>query len=199
VTNSFKNAMAAAVTGVYVVTTDGPAGRVGLTVNSMASVSAEPPMLLVSINRESPLLPAIVDNDVFGVNALGLHHAGLAETFAGRVAGAGRYDFGAARWERGESGVPLLCDASARFDCEVSYLVSAGSHVVVIGSVRDASRGAVAALAYTRRDYARPAPLPARDPATYLSAGPALQDGYAVSVGSSSRASVSAASRVCST
>jgi len=161
VTDYFKNAMAAAVTGVYVVTTDGPAGRVGLTVSSMASVSAEPPMLLVSINRDSPLLPAIVDNDVFGVNALGVHHAGLAETFAGRAAAGARYDFGAARWERGESGVPLLSDASARFDCQVSYLVAAGSHVVVIGAVRDASRGAVAALAYTRRDYARPAELPA--------------------------------------
>src|SRR4051812_12981666 len=81
---AFVSAMAGAATGVNIVTTDGQAGRVGLTVSAMASVSAEPPMLLVSINRRSPLLAAILENGVFGVSVLGVHHAELADSFAGR-------------------------------------------------------------------------------------------------------------------
>ena len=51
--------MGAAVTGVSVVTTDGAGGRLGLTVSSMASVSADPPMLLVCIGRRSTGDPAL--------------------------------------------------------------------------------------------------------------------------------------------
>ena len=152
---AFANAMAAAVTGVYLVTTDGPAGRFGLTVSSMASVSAEPPTVMISISRRSPLLPALLENGVFGVSALGAHHAELADTFAGRPVSGAPYDFGAAILDAAPSGVPLLADAAARFDCRVTSAVDAGSHVVVLGTVHAASRGAVCALAYTRRDYAR--------------------------------------------
>jgi flavin reductase (DIM6/NTAB) family NADH-FMN oxidoreductase RutF len=147
--------MAAAVSGVTVVTTDGVAGRWGLTVSSAASVSAEPPMLLVCVNWRSPLAEAIRINNVLGVNVLGVHHTELAESFAGRLGLRPPYDFGDPRWRPGSSGVPLLADAAARFDCHVSQIVDAGSHAIVIATVADASRGAVPALAYTRRDYAR--------------------------------------------
>jgi flavin reductase (DIM6/NTAB) family NADH-FMN oxidoreductase RutF len=103
----FVAAMRAAVSGVTVVTTDGPGGRRGLTVSSMASVSADPPTLLVCVTRRSPLVAAIRANGVFAVGVLGAHQAGVAEVFAGRTSGE-RFGFGCARWEAGASGAPLL-------------------------------------------------------------------------------------------
>ena len=152
----YLSAMSGAVTGVNIVTTDGPAGRFGLTVSSMASVSAEPPLLLIAVNRRSPLLAALLENGVFGVSALGVHHAELADTFAGRPRSGAPYDFAAARWLCSPSGVPLVADAAAQFDCRVSKITHAGTHAIVIGAVDRASRGTVAALAYTRRGYAHP-------------------------------------------
>jgi flavin reductase (DIM6/NTAB) family NADH-FMN oxidoreductase RutF len=151
--------MRSAVTGVNLVTTDGTAGRHGLTVASMASVSADPEMLLVCIARRSPLLPAIREHGAFAVNALGAHQADLADRFAGRPFEGESYDFGAATWEPGATGSPLLIGAAARFDCLLASTVEAGSHTIVIGDVLAADRGAVPALAYSRREYSRPVPL----------------------------------------
>jgi flavin reductase len=156
---SFVSAMGAAVASVNVVTTDGAAGRFGLTVSSMASVSAAPPMLLICIDRRSPLVRAITGNRVFAVNALGVRQAAVADTFAGRSHAGEHYDFAVASWERGGTGVPLLIGAAARFECLVASTVEAGSHTIVIGDVMASDRHGVRALAYTRREYARPVPL----------------------------------------
>jgi flavin reductase (DIM6/NTAB) family NADH-FMN oxidoreductase RutF len=156
---AFISAMSAAVTGVSVVTTDGTSGRLGLTVSSMTSVSADPPMLLVCINRRSPLVEAIRANGVFAVSVLGAHQAAVADTFAGRGEGAEPYDFACAEWQRGAGGTPLLVGAAARFDCLVASAAGAGSHTIIVGDVVAADRGAVHPLAYTRHAYALPAPL----------------------------------------
>jgi flavin reductase (DIM6/NTAB) family NADH-FMN oxidoreductase RutF len=155
---AFTKAMAAVVAGVNIVTTEGPGGRFGLTVSAMVPVSAEPPLLLVSLNRRSPIVSAILQNGVFGVNALGAHHDALADSFAGRPRSGAAYDFAAAHWECNGAGVPLLLDAAARFDCRVTSSTDAGTHTIVIGSVEHASRGVVPPLAYTRRAYSRPTP-----------------------------------------
>src|SRR5262245_66551921 len=68
--DDFLDAMAAAVTGVNVVTTDGAAGRVGLTVSAMTSVSADPPLLLIRLRSSSPLAPALRATGVVGVRVL---------------------------------------------------------------------------------------------------------------------------------
>ena len=149
-------AMAAAVTGVSVVTTDGAGGRMGLTVSSMASVSADPPMLLVCINRRSPIVPRIRAHAAFAVSVLGAHQSPIADMFAGRPAAGAPYDFARTRWELGVTGAPLLAEAAATFDCVVASTVEAGTHTIVIGDVVQAARGAAVPLAYTRRRYAVP-------------------------------------------
>ena len=55
----FRAAMGLAATGVSVVTTDGPSGRFGLTVSAVSSVSADPPLVLICINRKSPAIAAL--------------------------------------------------------------------------------------------------------------------------------------------
>jgi len=149
----FVAAMRAAVTGVNVVTTDGVGGRLGRTVRALASVSAEPEMLLVCIARGTPLLEAVRTNGVFGVSVLAAHQAALAETFAGR--GPARFDFAAGRWHTGATGALLLDGAAARFDCVVAWTVEAGAHTIVIGDVLAAEAGDAPPLAYTDGDYAR--------------------------------------------
>jgi len=81
----FINAMSGAVTGVNVITTDGRAGRFGITVSAMCSVSADPPMLLACINRRSPVCSAILSNQVYCVNVLSASQRDLADSFAGRT------------------------------------------------------------------------------------------------------------------
>jgi flavin reductase len=152
----FLDAMSAAVTGVTVVTTNGAAGRLGLTVGTMVSVSAEPPLLLVSIRRSAPLLRALLANGVFGVSVLSASQANVADTFAGRPGPVPPYDFGVAAWEAGASGVPLLQDAAARFECEVARRIDAGTHTLVLGSVTVADQTDSPPLAYTARRYAEP-------------------------------------------
>src|SRR3954451_16704133 len=98
---AFVAAMGAALTSVTVVSTDGHAGRLALTVSAMTSVSADPPMLLVCINRASPLLGALRANGCFAVNVLGEHQAAIADTFAGRPPTGEPYAFGCATWEAG--------------------------------------------------------------------------------------------------
>ena len=156
---SFLSAMGAAVSSVNVVTTDGAMGRTGLTVSSLASVSATPPMLLVCIDRRSPLVRAIAAHRVFAVNALGVRQAAVADTFAGRPSVGEPYDFDIADWERGGTGVPLLLGAAARFECLVSSTVDAGTHTIIVGDVMASDRHDVRALAYSRREYVRPVPL----------------------------------------
>ena len=155
----FVAAMRLAATGVSVVTTDGPAGRFGVTVSAISSVSTEPPLVLACINRKSPAVTAIELNGVMAVNLLAEHQRPIAETFAGRPCVGAPYDFGCAEWSSDRTGSPLLRHAAAVFDCEVMAFHDAGSHRIVLGRVVDARGGDASPLVYSRRDYRRIADL----------------------------------------
>jgi flavin reductase (DIM6/NTAB) family NADH-FMN oxidoreductase RutF len=155
VSASFINAMGAAVTGVTVVTSIADGAPIGRTVSAMCSVSAEPPLLLVAIRTESPLVAAIRERGAFAVNVLSDRQAALAETFAGR--GAAPHEFDERDWWPLSSGSPpLLHGAAARFRCEVTSLTLAGTHSLILGAVTRAERGTWTPLAYTRRGYVAP-------------------------------------------
>ena len=158
---SFLQAMAEAATSVTLVTTDGPAGRFGVTVSAFASVSADPPMLLACINRKSPAAAAISANGGFCVNVLSAAQSFLADVFAGRSERFPPYDFTCADWMRAEGGW-RLCDAVATFDCVLDRDVPAGSHQVLIGRVLATHRSALpdmSSLVYSRRAYSIAQPI----------------------------------------
>lgn len=157
--DSFVRAMRRTVSGVCVVATDGPAGRFAMTVSAMASVSADPPILLVCLNRRSPAYAAISANGRFSANVLAEDQAAVAETFAGRPRSGPPFDFGCADWRPGRHGLPALVGASARFDCEVIEEADGSSHAVLMGRVLEAVEGSAAPLAYARRAYARAVPI----------------------------------------
>ncbi len=94
----FLTAMSGAVTQVSVVTTNGTAGRFGVTVSAFTSVSADPPLVLVCINRRSPVVKAIEENGCFCVNLLDDRQSTVADCFSGRSDPLTAYDFSCANW-----------------------------------------------------------------------------------------------------
>lgn len=152
----FINAMRYAVTGVNIVTTDGPAGRFGLTVSAFSSVSAEPPMLLVCINRRSPACAAIRSNRRFCVNVLAAAQRPLADSFAGRPRSGRPYDFAEGQWQWRTTGSPVLADAVASFDCTLHESAVAGTHRIFIGAAVAIGASPGTPLLYTNRAYGRP-------------------------------------------
>jgi flavin reductase len=161
----FLGGMSLAAHTVSVVATDGPAGRLGVTVSAMSSVSADAPdpMLLVCIHERSPAARAVVDNGVFSVNVLRDDQAGISDCFAGRTGLAGADRFAGAEWIDGATGAPHLADRLVAFDCRVASHQLVGTHYVIFGAVEDiAIAEAGAPLIHVNRSYGTPAPLAAR-------------------------------------
>ena len=157
--NSFIYAMRRAVSGVSVVTTDGEHGRFGLTVSSMTSVSANPPMLLICINRDSVAHDAIAAHRRFAINVLAAHHQQVAATFAGSTTLGAAYNFESNDWSVTASGLPRLVDPAAIFECELESCIEAGTHSIFLGRVVGATGRDIAPLAYYNREYGVPMPL----------------------------------------
>ncbi|MDE2385738.1 MAG: flavin reductase family protein [Alphaproteobacteria bacterium] len=151
----FVEAMAAAASGVSVVTTDGVHGRFGLTVSAVTSVSAEPPLLLACINRKTPIAAAITANGCFTANLLSEHQVPLAKIFAGRPEHGPAYDFTAADWHKGATPAPVLDHAAATFECKLDSWHDGGTHRIFIGEVLAASISGLATLAYHHRRFGR--------------------------------------------
>jgi flavin reductase (DIM6/NTAB) family NADH-FMN oxidoreductase RutF len=160
---TFLKCMGRAVSGVTVVTTDGPAGRFAVTVSAVNSVSADPPLLLACIQNHSPANRAIRANGVFCVSVLAAGQAHVSDTFAGRPRAGSPFDFAVAAWSEAATGAPRLDGAAAAFDCDLWSVHEAGSHTVFIGRVLDATETDAAPLLYTKRRYGQPTLLDERD------------------------------------
>lgn len=128
----FREGMSRLGAAVNLIATDGPAGRHGLTVSAVCSVTDTPPMLLVCINRKAFAHDAFVRNGVLSVNVLHDGHQDLSKAFA-RWTGEDR--FVASNWLPGETGAPCLSDAPVYFDCRIADVQERGSHSVFFCSV----------------------------------------------------------------
>ncbi|CAH1676681.1 4-hydroxyphenylacetate 3-monooxygenase, reductase component [Hyphomicrobiales bacterium] len=150
----FRDAMAQVASAVHLVTTEGPAGRVGLTATAVASVSDSPPTVLACIARTSRTLAAIEASGAFCINTLPAHLAELAETFASRRSVDGEARFMTARWGTLVTGAPVLLDALSAFDCRLVATHDIASHRVLIGEVAGlGGTGKGAGLIYRRRQF----------------------------------------------
>ena len=166
--SNFRNAMSQAVTGVNIVTTDGPKGRYGLTVSAVSSVSAEPPMLLVCVNQKSVVSSAIEANGSFAVNVLATGQQSAAETFSGRDTHGKAYTFNDEDWTSAVTKSPVLKGAVAAFDCKIEAVIPAATHTVFIGRVQATKQCPGTPLLYTGRSYGRPLRQAGRGPRTKL-------------------------------
>ncbi|MGC1381570.1 MAG: flavin reductase family protein [Candidatus Baltobacteraceae bacterium] len=130
--SGFKHAMRHVPTGVTVVTSLREGEPRGITVNSFASVSLEPPSLLICINREARSYLFISSSRVFCVNVLAGEQRALAEHFSGKVR---ERQFAEIGYAVDVTGAPVLRDAIAHFDCEVAQEYQVGSHSIIVGRV----------------------------------------------------------------
>lgn len=157
----FLQAMGHIACTVNIVTTDGPAGRFGVTVSAMASVSADgpAPVLLACVHHLSAAASAIAANGKFCVNVLRHDQAYISDAFAGRT----KLDdkFACSEWLACGNGAPRLADPLAAFECDVMLNQRIGTHHIYFGAVKSLHFGAVGApLIYAARNYAMPAGLP---------------------------------------
>jgi 3-hydroxy-9,10-secoandrosta-1,3,5(10)-triene-9,17-dione monooxygenase reductase component len=132
---SFRDALGRFATGVAFVTAAPDGEPAGLIVNSLTSVSLEPPLVSFSPSRSSLTWSRMRRTGRFGVNVLGRQH----EPFVARATPAGADRFAALDWEPGRAGVPLLTDALASLECEIVAEHPAGDHSIVVGHVDDLS------------------------------------------------------------
>jgi 3-hydroxy-9,10-secoandrosta-1,3,5(10)-triene-9,17-dione monooxygenase reductase component len=130
---SFRDALGRFATGVAFITAAPDGEPAGLIVNSLASVSLEPPLVSFCPSRCSLTWSRMRRTGRFGVSVLGLQHQRFA--LAATPAGADR--FAGVDWEPGGGGVPLITDALASLECEIVAEHPAGDHRIVVGRVEN--------------------------------------------------------------
>jgi flavin reductase (DIM6/NTAB) family NADH-FMN oxidoreductase RutF len=128
-----RTALGQYATGVAVMTTRAPNGKLeGVTANSFASVSLEPPLVLWSLRRAAPSLNGFLEANMFVVNVLSREQSYLSRHF-----GQPRTDkFADVRFSPGFGDCPVLEDVLSTFECSTETTVEGGDHVILIGRVR---------------------------------------------------------------
>jgi flavin reductase (DIM6/NTAB) family NADH-FMN oxidoreductase RutF len=149
----YRAAMRQLAGGVALITAGRDQDISGMTVTSLTSLSAEPPRLMVAINRSASSFPLISRYGFFGVSIVGAGQQSVAERFSSpTIKGAARFD--GAEWETRQSGSPLLCGALAAIDCQVEEIISRHSHAIIIGRPLATILSATEpSLAYWQGDY----------------------------------------------
>jgi flavin reductase (DIM6/NTAB) family NADH-FMN oxidoreductase RutF len=128
---AFRDALGHFATGVAVVTASSEAGVLGLTINSFASVSLDPPLILWSLDKASDRFGALMAASHFAVNMLG----GEARDLAQRLARKGQSGLDGEAVRMSARGVPLLGRAIAHFECSVEHRYEGGDHIIFVGRV----------------------------------------------------------------
>jgi len=153
----FKQGMRALTGGVTIIGAYGLDGApLAMTATAVNSLTADPPSLLVCVNRSVAMAGALVPQARFSVNILAADQIDVAKAFGGQleVRGAGRFLYG--NWRRiDDTAVPVLVGSRVSFECEVSHVHEWATHHIVIGSVLDVhfSRTATQSLVYSDGKY----------------------------------------------
>ena len=124
--------MALVPTPVTVVTAPGEAEPAGATANAVASLSLDPPLMLVCLDHRSRTLGVVRSAGKFAINVLPATSEADARSFATTVPHAEKWQ-GVAAIER--SGVPVLAEAIVWVVCELRDLLDGGDHTIVTGHV----------------------------------------------------------------
>ncbi|WP_323767099.1 flavin reductase family protein [Antarctobacter sp.] len=130
---AFRDALGRFGTGVTVVTCATSTGPLGITANSFSSVSLDPPLVLWAPAKSSSRYPFFMAADRFAIHVLGTAHVDLCKGFA-RSGDA----FDDANWRLSASGVPLIEDCLARFECRQVAAHDGGDHSIILGRVERA-------------------------------------------------------------
>lgn len=130
----FREALAHWASGVTIVSTVKEGFWKGATASAFTSVSLEPPMVLIALDRRLYTRQLIAEAGCYAVSILGAQHERLARIFAGMHPEI-EDRYAQAAWRTAETGAPILEDASGWVDCTVEHTVESGDHTLFIGRV----------------------------------------------------------------
>ena len=134
---TFWRALGARASGVVVATARGRDGPAGFLALSATHVTADPPTMLVSIDRRTAALDAVLHAKHFALNFLAAGDQALAEMFGGRGDTRGAARFAPERWGTLATGAPILNDAVGAIDCMLEDTMERSGVVIAIGRVAD--------------------------------------------------------------
>ncbi len=134
----FRKAMGCFATGVTIITLDLEGEVLGMTANAFASVSLDPPLLLVCVDHSARTHAHMHTKKRFGVNILAEHQREISEYYALPVHTHERAEEEAgARFDRTPQGTPILHGALAYLECRLQSAEEAGDHTIFIAQVED--------------------------------------------------------------
>ena len=154
--DAFKSVMSRFSTGVVVVTATDEGLPVGLTCQSLCSLSLDPPLILFCPAKSSASWPRIRNSGYFCVNVLAQHQHDLSRRFA--KSGGPKFD--GVSWRAGPLGSPRLDEAIAYIDCQVEAIHDAGDHEITVGRVLALDQREDAPLIFYRNQYRQLATCP---------------------------------------
>ena len=130
----FRKTMGLFATGITVVTTRQGATLRGTTVNAFMSLSLDPPLVVVALDKRSRTQAIIAEGSIFAVNLLAADQQALSDRFAGRGEAPSK-DFGDIPHTFGTTGVPLLDGTLGYVECRLWQTYDGGDHVMFVGEV----------------------------------------------------------------
>lgn len=151
----FRDVMGHFASGVTIITTASAGETFGTTASAVSSLSLEPPMVLICMNRSSSTGQAIARSGAFAINILHEGQHDLARRFATKAPDK----FAGVEVVTGPHRQPLLADALATIECDVAETLTGGTHAVYIGEVRSGVSYEGAPLAYFRGEYGQLRPF----------------------------------------
>jgi len=128
---AFRNAMAHLPAAVCIITTDGAAGRCGITASAVCSVTDSPPTVLVCLNQRSAMHDVFTQNGHLCINVLSGEHQELAMHFSGATKLPMEERFGLDAWRRGVASQPVLDGALVKLQGRIQDAKAVGSHSVL--------------------------------------------------------------------
>jgi flavin reductase (DIM6/NTAB) family NADH-FMN oxidoreductase RutF len=148
--NELRRVMGHYATGVTVITTFSKEGKLhGLTANAVSSLSLEPPLLVVCVDKKAESYPCFEESGVFTVNILADDQEDLSRRFA--VSGGEKFE--GVAYRRGGNGAPILHGVLAHLECKVHAAYEGGDHTIYVGLIEEAETRDAKPLLFYRGGY----------------------------------------------
>ena len=146
----FRAALGRFASGVTVVTTKDADERLhGITVSAFSSVSLEPPLVLICVEKSAGSHDALIESKSFVVNILSLSQAAISERFATQL----HDKFNGVEFESGIDGIPVLAGCLVNLECRLQNSCDGGDHTIFIGEVENVSIMDGSPLVYFHGNY----------------------------------------------
>jgi flavin reductase (DIM6/NTAB) family NADH-FMN oxidoreductase RutF len=148
--NELRRVMGHFATGVTVITTFSKEGKLhGLTANAVSSLSLEPPLLIICVDKKAESYASFEESRVFTVNILAEDQEDISRRFA--VSGGEKFEGVAFR--RGANGAPILNGALAHLECKLHAVFDGGDHTIYLGLIEEAETREARPLLFFRGGY----------------------------------------------